>query len=88
MNKTTKILLSLVGLGAIVVPALLLMFLSPKVNTGQVQTDNNRTIDAGSIQNIVNGQPVSTPTTVYATPYAKPASPSAQTVPEGSPSAQ
>jgi len=87
MSKSAKILLSLVGLGAIIVPALLLVFLSPKVNTAPAQSNNNRSIDSSSIQNIVNSQPTPAPS-VYSTPYPKPASPSAQTMPQSSPSAQ
>ncbi len=87
MNKTAKILLSLVGLGAIVVPAVLLMFLSPKVNTGPVQSGDNRTINSSSIENIVNSQPTPPPPPV-STPFPRPASSSAQTLPGGSPSAQ
>lgn len=89
MNKTTKILLSLVGLGAIIVPAVLLAVLSPKVNTTQSPADTNRTINSGAIENIVNQSPQNNPV-VLPTPtfYPTPASPSAKVIPEGSPSAQ
>ena len=89
MNKTTKILLSLVGLGAIIVPAVLLTVLSPKINTKQSSADANRTINSGAIENIVNQSPQGYPVTLpTSTPQPKPASPSAYVTPEGSPSAQ
>jgi hypothetical protein len=89
MNKTTKILLSLIGLGAIIVPAVLLVVLSPKINTNQRSADTNRSIDSNSIQNIVNQTPQNNPI-VLPTPTFQPipASPSAKVIPEGSSSAQ
>ncbi|MCR4305916.1 MAG: hypothetical protein NUV73_02425 [Candidatus Daviesbacteria bacterium] len=89
MNKTTKILLSLVGLGAIIVPAVLLVVLSQKINTNQAPANTNRTINSGAIENIVNQSPQNYPVVLpTATPQPKPASPSAHMTPEGSPSAQ
>lgn len=89
MNKTTKILLSLVGLGAIIVPAVLLVVLSPKINTNQSPASSNRSINSGAIENIVNQSPQNNPV-VLPTPIFQPipASPSARVIPEGSPSAQ
>lgn len=89
MNKTTKILLSLIGLGAIIVPAVLLVVLSPKINITQSPANSNRSIDSNAISNIVNQTPQNNPF-VLPTPtlQPKPASPSAKVIPEGSPSAQ
>lgn len=91
MNKTTKILISLVGLGAIIVPAVLLIVLTPKINTNQTPANSNRSINSGAIENIVgqssqdNRLPVVMPTPTF---QPKPASSSAIVIPEGSPSAQ
>lgn len=88
MNKTTKILLSLIGLGAIIVPAVLLVVLSPKINTTQSSNEGNRSIDSNTIGNIVNQTPQNNPALPTPTFQPIPASPSAKVIPEGSPSAQ
>lgn len=90
MNKTTKILLSLVGLGAIIVPAVLLVVLSPKVNINQGSASANRSINSGAIENIVNQSPQNNPVILpTSTPQPIPAATSsAKTIPEGSSSAQ
>jgi len=89
MNKTTKILLSLVGLGAIIVPAVLLVVLSPKINTSQSPASSNRSINSGTLQNIVNQSPQNNPVAMPTPTFQPiPASPSARVIPEGSPSAQ
>ena len=88
MNKTTKILLSLVGLGAIIVPAVLLVVLSPKINTTQSPSEGNRSIDSNAIGNIVNQVPQNPNVLPTPTFQPIPASPSANVTPEGSPSAQ
>ena len=89
MNKTTKIALSLIGLAAVVVPAILLTVLSPKSGSAQKAPGANRSINSGAIEDVVN-KAFPQESVVQPTPIIQPtpASSSAQIVPEGSPSAQ
>ena len=54
MNKNTKIILSVLGIGAVVVPAVFLLFFT---KNSQVETNlpsENRTIDQKSIESAVD----------------------------------
>jgi len=85
MNKS-KLILSLIGLGALIIPVVLLMVFSgngkeePKISGGQ------RQINQTNVQDVVNKAPPAPPP--ISLPSPSPSSPSADTLPEGSGSAQ
>ncbi len=76
MNKRTKLILSLVGVSAVVVPALLLLVLSK--NTGQEPqvATSKRTVDAQNIEKSAKATPllqaVPTPSPKAGTASAEP----------------
>ena len=72
MNNKTKLILTVIGLAAIVVPAILLIvFASPKSGdeSSTVVPAGTRQIDKGAIQNEVNKN---TPPQVVASPIVSP----------------
>lgn len=76
MNKKTKMALSLLGIGAVVIPAVLLMIASARVSNDSQVSGGTRTIDAKSIEDAVKKTPQKP--TQYITPVASgSASPSA-----------
>lgn len=85
MNKS-KIVLSLIGLGALVVPVVLLIVFTGD-NPGEPKdTSGQRQINQNNVQDVVNKAPP--PPKAIPLPTSPSASPSADTQPEGSPSAQ
>lgn len=84
MNKQTKIILSIIGIAAIAVPAILLTVLTKDADLEPNVDSSSRKIDTNSIQNIVSKSPlprVGLPSPTPASPSASPdfgASPSAQ----------
>ena len=84
MNKSTKMILSIIGIAAIAVPAVLLMVLTKDAKLEPNVDSGSRKIDTSSIQNIVKKSPTSRivlPSPTPATSSASPsfgASPSAQ----------
>lgn len=80
-----KIVLSAVGLAALVIPAILLIvFTSNKEKQPSVSTSERR-IDPQTVQEVVKKIPTPQPIEI---PSPSPSSPSAQVELEGSPSAQ
>jgi len=89
MNKQTKMILTVIGLGAIIVPAILLIVASSGSRESPDPASGNRTIDAQNIEETVNRIPRK-PAEVYSPP--PPSTPSAIPSPEiseeGSPSSE
>ena len=63
MNKKTKIILSFVGICAVVVPALLLMFVSRTTQEAPIVDSGKRQIDQKNIEDIKNKS--SAPTNIF-----------------------
>lgn len=83
MDNKTKIILSVVGISAVLIPLVLLMFLSSKpVPTTEIPT-GSRKIDADSINNVLQSGQTQV---IYTSP--SPSSPSARPVSEGTKSAR
>lgn len=81
MNKKTKMALSLLGIGAVVIPAVLLMIASARVSNDSQVSGGKRTIDAKSIEDAVKQTPQRP--TQYITPVASgSASPGASASPK------
>ena len=86
MDKRTKLILSVVGACAIIIPALLLIFLTPKTQEQPQVSSESRTLDQNTIEEVVkNASPKQPefPSPSPATSSARPTRPV-----EGSPSAQ
>ncbi len=93
VNKQTKLILSILGISAVVVPVLLLVFLSGKALKQEPEiSSEKRSVDTQNLEETVKKIPKKEP--VFASP--QPATPSATPVlkeevapsPEGSPSSQ
>lgn len=67
MNKRSKLIVSVIGLCAIIIPALLLIFFSAKTQKEPQINLENRTIDAKSIQDAVKKTPQKAPD--FPSPY-------------------
>lgn len=67
MNNKTKLILSIVGICAVAVPALLLMFVSGNTNQIPEVNTEKRKIDQKNIENIKN-KSVTPPTIFFPTP--------------------
>lgn len=84
MSKRTKMMLSLVGVSAVMVPALLLLFASSRTQSVPEVSDTKRTIDQSNLEKSAKKVPVASPVAL-----PSPASPSATPkVQEASPGAQ
>jgi len=86
MDKRTKLILSTVGACAIIIPALLLIFLTPKTQKEPSVSSESRNLDKSAIENVVKDaspRVAEFPSPSPATASAKPKLPI-----EGSPSAQ
>lgn len=79
MNKKTKMILSVVGVCAVIVPALLLWYVSSHSRLEPLINKNKRPVGAASVQITTQNRPVSTPFIVAATPISKTATSSAVT---------
>ncbi|OGD83210.1 hypothetical protein A2165_04240 [Candidatus Curtissbacteria bacterium RBG_13_40_7] len=91
MDKRTKLIISVIGVCAVVIPALLLIFLAPNTKTEPQVSSDSRSIDQTSIENVVNKTQQLKP---QYSPYT-PATNSARSTPivdlepvEGSPSSE
>ena len=84
MNKSSKLVISIVGICAVVVPALLLIFFTSKNQVEPQTTSDKRTIDAKSIEDSVKKNE---PKQVISASSVPVATSSAQTK-ESSPSSQ
>lgn len=90
MNKQAKIILSIVGIAAIVVPAILLMIFSGKTQKEPEIPQGARQLDAQTIKEAADKipqKPPEFPSPSPATPSAIP-TPGGIEIPAGSPSAQ
>lgn len=67
MNKKTKMILSVVGVCAVIVPALLLWYLSSNSKQEPKINNSKRPVSAAAVQNTQN-KPVATTRPVAATP--------------------
>ncbi len=86
MDKRTKLILSAIGIGAIAVPVILLIFLSSKPAQEPNVSPDSRTINEKTIEEAVKKNPGKQPEFVQPTPStSSPQSPQAE---ESSPSAQ
>ena len=84
MNKRTKLILSIIGVSAIIIPVVLLLILT-KNPSQQVQIPSDkRSIDAKNIEESAKRVPKNQ----VAFPTPSPSTPSASPVSEGSPSAR
>ena len=84
MDNRTKLILSAVGISAIVIPAVLLVVLASRTTEHAGVSSTPRQIDTGAIEEKVKTNPLQE--MVFPTPT--PATPSAKVTPEGSPSAR
>ena len=84
MNKKTRMILSLVGVSAVVVPAILLLVVSRSAIREPDVAGGTRTVDSGNIEKTVKTTPSPVPTNTSA---PKSASPSAKPA-ESSPSSR
>ncbi len=82
MNKTAKIVLSIIGVSAIVVPAVLLIIFTSRSQSEPNIPEGSRQIDPNAVEKAIDKYPK----TVFASPT--PASPSAQPNLGSSPSAR
>lgn len=84
MSKKAKLIISTVGISAVVVPALLLIFLTGKTPLSAVTNSaDNREIDTKALEDTVkNNKPTPSPAPVVASP-----SPTVTPVPAASPKA-
>ncbi|MBI4037892.1 hypothetical protein HY382_02510 [Candidatus Curtissbacteria bacterium] len=85
MNRKTKLFLSLIGIGAVVVPAVLLIITTSKVPKEISTSSSSRTIDSAAIDEAVKSVPRTQPQFVPPSPTA---TASASVRPSASPSAQ
>ena len=81
MNRTAKIVISAIGLAAVIVPAVLLIIFSAKGQTQPNVSNGTRQIDSGKVDEIVSKHPP-----ILSSP--KPASSSASPLLQSSPSAR
>ncbi|MBI3341699.1 hypothetical protein HY024_01100 [Candidatus Curtissbacteria bacterium] len=76
MNKRTRMILSLVGISAVVVPAILLLVLSKTGKQEPKIVDSKRSVDTQNIERTVSKSPVPTiapsPTPAQSTSSASP----------------
>lgn len=84
MSNKTKIILSIIGISALLIPAILLIRLSPKSKEGSDIPQTSRQIDPKVIEEAVK----TTPREQLIVPSPIPASASASPAFEGSPSGQ
>ena len=80
-----KIILSLIGLGALIIPVVLLIFFTNRNSQQPSATSENRSINPETVQEIVRKIPTPAPIIL---PSPSPATVSAELELEGSPSAQ
>ena len=76
MDKKTKLILSAIGISAVVIPAILLIFLTSKPTPEPPATNTKRQIDTQRISDKVKNLPkgeLALPTPVSSTPTASPA---------------
>ena len=83
MEKKSKLILSIVGLGAIIVPALLLIFFTSKVKN-EPQSGGKRQIDS----QVINDAAKKLPPPKQNLPLSSPATSSARPSQESSPSSR
>jgi hypothetical protein len=83
MNKVSKLVISIIGICAVVVPALLLIFFTSKNQVEPQTTSDKRTIDAKSIedsvkknemQQVISASPVPVATSSAQTKESSPSS--------------
>jgi len=86
MDKRTKLILSIIGIAAIAVPVLLLIFLSAKPAKEPNVSPDSRTINEKAIEDAVKKNPQKQPEFTAPTPSTS--SPQNPQNNEGSPSAQ
>jgi hypothetical protein len=80
MNKRTKLILSVIGVSAIIIPAILLKVLSFGTGEPSGTSQSARSVDTKAVQEAVKKKPVQErvfPSASPASPSASPASPSA-----------
>ncbi|OGD95634.1 hypothetical protein A3F02_02600 [Candidatus Curtissbacteria bacterium RIFCSPHIGHO2_12_FULL_38_9b] len=82
MNKQTKLILTFVGAAAIIIPALLLIFLGSKTQEDPQVDSGSRTIDQSAIQNTVRNRVPKQVIVTTPTPISSPATDSAQPITE------
>lgn len=82
MNKKTKIILSLVGISSVVIPAMLLLFVSGGTEKIPEIDSAKRQIDQGNIDNVKKSVPATSSPVIVATPSPV-ATPSSTQVPGG-----
>ena len=80
-----KIILSLIGLGALIIPVVLLIFFTNRNSKQPGTTSENRSINPETVQEVVRKIPTPAPVIL---PSPSPATVSAELELEGSPSAQ
>ena len=80
-----KIILSLIGLGALIIPVVLLIFFTNHNSKQPGTTSENRSINPETVQDVVRKIPTPAPIIL---PSPSPATVSAELELEGSPSAQ
>ncbi len=80
-----KIILSLIGLGALIIPVVLLIFFTNRSSRQPGTTSENRSINPQTVQDVVSKIPTPAPIIL---PSPSPATESAELDLEGSPSAQ
>ncbi|KKP93682.1 MAG: hypothetical protein UR98_C0003G0052 [Parcubacteria group bacterium GW2011_GWA1_36_12] len=80
-----KIILSLIGLGALIIPVVLLIFFTNRSAKRLETTSENRSINPETVQEVVRKIPTPAPVIL---PSPSPATVSAELELEGSPSAQ
>lgn len=73
MTKKTKMLLTIIGVAALVVPVLLLVFLTAKPKGSPTVPQDKRSLDKGTIEETVKKVVPKTPTPASASPSASPA---------------
>lgn len=83
MDNKTKIILSVFGIAAVVIPLALLMFLTSRPEVKTEMPGGSRRIDANSVSSVVQSNQTKV---IYATP--SPSSPSARPASEGTRSAK
>ena len=81
MNKGVKLILSLFGISAIIVPAVLLVFLTKNAPQTEPVSSTPRTIDKKTVEDAVRKAPSPSPQLFLPSP--RPSSPSASPVPSG-----
>jgi len=84
MSKRTKLILSIIGVSAIIIPVVLLIVFTQNTGTQPEIPSGQRTIDVGNIEKAVKNAPKKE--SVF--PTASPSTPSAKPISEGSPSAE